>query len=559
MWNQLKNILKAPVFEGDENKTGQADLLYTFLAMTAIAVPAVAAASLLSTGTVLPAMGGLLAAVLITTVGLMFLIRSGYVAESGVILTLVAWGIFTVSAYRFGGLHDPAITGFLLVIVLASVIGGWRMLMVFSGLSIFSLISLYILEQTNIISPNIATPSDAVDVSLAVIVIIATAFLLRTFINQQTAARQKARTSVSQIKAINRELKNNCAELAKQTAANQRRAHYLDATAQVAHGIATELDLETLLPKVVSLVSNQFGFYHTGIFLVDASKEYVVLKAASSEGGQRMLERGHRLRIGEQGIVGYVAQDGRSQITLDTKADARYFDNPDLPKTRSEAALPLKIGEQVLGVVDVQSTEPEAFNEDDITVLQTLADQIAVALHTAQLLKKTEESLAAQRRAYSKARRDSWKRFIREEPTIGYRYVQGNVVPLQHKQPIESENLPQITLPVQLSGQAIGQVTAHKPGAQDKWTDDEIAMMETLISQLGAALESARLYQETQQRAAREQLTGKITARIRETLDIETILRTASEEIRRSLGLSEVVIQLGEPPTPEDDEEGSPA
>jgi GAF domain-containing protein len=560
MWNWIKqNILQPPAFEGDEDKTDKARLLHNFLAIiiaTAIVFPII---STLGGNPVSPMVVWMILVLLATAFGLVFLVHFGFVTESGVILTLVIWGVFTFGAYSFGGLHDTSITGLLLVIVLASLIGGWRTLAIFSGLSILSLIGLYILEHTGIITPTVEIPSDAADIALPVVIVVATTFLLRAFIYYLTGAYQNARASAERLAKTNVELENSRTALAQQAATLERRTRYLEATAQVAHDIAAELDPETLLRRVVSLVSSQFGFYHTGIFLLDPAGEYAVLKAASSEGGQRMLERGHRLRAAQEGIVGYVASEGRSRVALDTGADAFYFDNPDLPKTRSEAALPLLIGRRVIGVLDVQSVEPEAFNEDIITVLQTLADQIAIALHTAQLFQQAGESLEAQRRTYSGTSRASWARFAKEEPTVGYRYLQGNVIPVQRDQTPANPELPEITLPIRLGGQVIGHITAHKPDTQNTWTEDEISVMETLIDQLGVALESARLYQETQRRAAREQLTGEVTARIRETLDIETILRTASEEIRRAFGLPEVVIQLGEPPVAPDGEEGVPA
>ena len=559
MWNWIRNIIKPPVFEGDENKTDKAQLLYTLLAIAIATVVVLPVMGFLGGNPISPPVIRLLLVLFFTALGLAFLIRIGFVVESGIILTLVIWGIFTFGAYRFGGLHDTSITGFLLVIVLASLVGGWPTLAAFSGLSVTSLLSLYFMEQTGIITPDVTIPADVVDISLPVVVVIATTFLLRAFSDYLTTAYQNARANANRLKKTSLELEQSRAELARQTSDLERRTRYLQATAQVAHDIAAELDPETLLRRVVALVSEQFGFYHTGIFLIDPAGEYAVLTAASSRGGQRMLERGHRLRVGQEGIVGYAAREGRSRVALDTGADAVFFDNPDLPETRSEAALPLLAGGRVIGVLDVQSTEAAAFDKEDIAVLQTLADQIASALHTARLFQEAEQTLAAQRSDYNIARRASWEQFAEEEQTVGYRYIRGTVVPVQRGQAIEGPELPQITLPIRLGEQVIGQISAHKPNAQDAWTDDEIAVVENLVDQLSVALESARLYQETQRRAAREQLTGKVTARIRETLDIETILRTASEEIRRALNLPEVVIQFGEPPANSEGEKGAPA
>jgi len=317
--------------------------------------------------------------------------------------------------------------------------------------------------------------------------------------------------------------------------------------ATVAHDMASELDPESLLSRVVNLVSEQFDFYHTGIFFLQTGGEFAILRAASSEGGQNMLARGHRFRVGEEGIVGFVASHGISRIALDTGADAVYFDNPDLSDTRSEAALPLMVRGQIIGVLDVQSVQPEAFSDDDIAMLQTLANQIAVALQNAQLFQQVEDNLEAQRRTYSDSGKNAWERVSKERGALGYHFIQGEVFSAKEGQISQATGLPEISVPIKIGDQIIGHLTAHKSTYLDVWSNDEIAVMENLSNQLSVALESARLYQDTQLRAAREQLTGEVTSRIRETLDIETILQTASDEIRKALNLPEVVIRLGEP------------
>ena len=165
--------------------------------------------------------------------------------------------------------------------------------------------------------------------------------------------------------------------------AMQRRAWHLEAGAEVVHAISSIFDVEQLLYRAVRLITEKFGFYHTGIFLVAESGDVAVLKAASSEGGQQMLVAGHQLRRGE-GMVGWVVEHGEPRISLDVGEDAVHFDNPRLPATRSEVALPLLIADQVIGVLDVQSTEANAFDEDDLRSLEYLADQLAVTVENAR-------------------------------------------------------------------------------------------------------------------------------------------------------------------------------
>jgi GAF domain-containing protein/HAMP domain-containing protein len=333
----------------------------------------------------------------------------------------------------------------------------------------------------------------------------------------------------------------------------ERRAGLLEATAEVAQNAASVLDVQELLSLVATLISERFGFYHVGVFLLDEAGEYAVLRAANSAGGQRMLSRGHRLRVGEVGLVGYVTRQGEPRIALDVGADATYFDNPDLPQTRSEIALPLRGRGEILGALDVQSVEPGAFGKEDVAALQTLADQVALAISNAQLFQQVQESLEAELRAYGQLSRGAWEELLRVRSGIDYRYQQGRVRSLDgdayaasraEGRSDGSQDLPELEIPVRVRGHVIGTIDAHKPGGAGEWTMEEIALMETMAEDLGQALESARLYQDAQGRAAHERLIGEVTSRMGESLDVDRVLQTAVREIGESLGLHDLTIQL---------------
>jgi GAF domain-containing protein len=404
-------------------------------------------------------------------------------------------------------------------------------------------------------------------------------------------AFKEAHRSAIDLTATNRELEASRDALEAQTDVLTRRARYLEATARVARDAASVLDLQDLLTGVATLVSERFGFYHVGIFLLDPSGDWAELRAASSGGGQRMLAGGYRLHVGDASIVGYVADQGEPRIALDVGEDAVVFDNPDLPDTRSEMALPLQARGEIIGALDVQSGEPQAFSEEDVVVLQTLADQVAVAISNARLFQQVEESFEAERRAYGEISREAWRELLQGRQRLGYRYGKSGVTPLgeapsplrpdtldkpasQSKRraddsegpsvPLASsvasagdstapqdadvklvEELPGLALPVMVRGHVIGTIQARKPGEAGEWTAEEAALMKTLAEQLGLALESARLYQDTQRRAFRERLTGEVAARMREKLDMDTVLQTAVREIGERLGIAEVEVRMG--------------
>jgi len=177
----------------------------------------------------------------------------------------------------------------------------------------------------------------------------------------------------------------------------EERTRQIRTAAEVARDAAAVRDIDQLLQEAVRILAERFGFYHAGMFLLDEKNEYAVLRAASSEGGRRMLQRGHKLAVGKLGIVGFVAESATPRIAADVGADAVHFANPDLPDTRSEMALPLRVGSRVIGVLDAQSREENAFDADDLMVMQTVADQLAIAIENASLL-RLETERATQRR-----------------------------------------------------------------------------------------------------------------------------------------------------------------
>jgi GAF domain-containing protein len=351
--------------------------------------------------------------------------------------------------------------------------------------------------------------------------------------------------------------------VAERTRDLERRSLQLQAAAEVGSAAASMYTLDELLPQVTHLVSERFGFYHAGIFLLDSTGEYAVLRAANSPGGERMLARGHRLKVGEVGIVGYVTSKGEPRIALDVGEDAVYFDNPDMPETRSEMALPLRARGKIIGALDVQSRQPGAFSREDVVVLQTLADQVAMAISNATLFQQAQESLEAMQHAYGEASRAGWQEILRRHHVLAYRYDPRGVVPANgdsppreggkrrvdagHQGETTDDVLPELALPIKVRGQVIGKLHAHKPETAGQWTDEEVSLMQTLTEHLSLALESARLYEDTQRRAVQERLTSEVTARMRESLELETVLKTAASEIRQALGLQKIVVRLASP------------
>jgi GAF domain-containing protein len=368
------------------------------------------------------------------------------------------------------------------------------------------------------------------------------------------AALTRSQTLAVELESERAQLETRVAERTAQLA---RQSAQLETAAQVAREAADIQDVDLLLENTARLVADRFSFYNVGIFMKDETGRSLVLRAASSAGGQHLLARGYRLQLSQRSIVTRVANRGSSHISLDVGVDADYLADAELPETRSEIALPLRIHGVTIGVVDVQSVQPGAFDQQDAAVLQTLADQIAVAISNTRLYQQAQESVEAMRRAYGEVSQQAWIQLLRVTSDLKARYDPNDELTneiewrSQVQRALQDERTEQegkaLVVPIRIRDQVVGFLDAHKPVDDQTWTPEQTALMETLTEQLGVALENARLYQDTRQRAAREQLAGAVTARMRESLDMEIVLRTAAQELRQALGVSELNIRLATP------------
>lgn len=375
-----------------------------------------------------------------------------------------------------------------------------------------------------------------------------------TFNNMVTQLRNSIGSLEQRVEERTIELEESARQL-------QIRAAQFETIAQLARTINTIQDPETLLHKITQLVSISFGFYHVGLFLLDESRQYAVLSAANSEGGQRMLGRKHRLQVGSQGIVGYVTSTGNPRIALDTSSDTVFFDNPDLQETRSEMALPLQVGRNVIGALDVQSTEPNAFAEDDVEALSILADVVSIAIDNARLFEESQRVLAEAQTAFSESTLEAWRQITTKREIIGYALSGTAIRPLE--KPMKNSEIREaiktgkvsitsmsknkkaaaLAVPIKLREQVIGTMNIDLPEGRE-WDPDEVDIAQALAERIGVAVENATLLEESRRRAARESMIGNISAKISASAEVERIMQIAVEELRHALGAAEVSLKL---------------
>jgi len=345
----------------------------------------------------------------------------------------------------------------------------------------------------------------------------------------------------------------------------ERRSLELETIAEVAREITIIHDLNTLLNVSANLIHEQFKYYHVGIFLVDERGEFAVLRAASSIAASQMLEQNYKLKVGQEGLVGSVTRTGQAHIALDVGADAIHFQNPFLPQTRSEITLPLRSRSITVGALDIQTDIQSAFSEQDVKVLQLLADQLAAAIENAQLVQQVNETLTELNKAYRLQTQNVWQSTINqyERPAYEYDGFQIKSVPqklsdsllkqLENGEPIilrergeQSNNLAKTTLmvPLMVLNQVIGVIGLEQENSEHTWTDEEISIVQAAANRAGITLENARLLEDSQRRAIKERAIFEATARIGSDLDIGNILYTTAEEIERVLGNAEIILQF---------------
>ena len=567
MLNTLQNLFAPPIFE-DEEKTRVASLLNSILWAVIIigSIYAVIAPVLLGqyfsailTGSIV--VFGIIARMLMTR---------GYVNAASVILLIVFNIILVISIVISDGLLGASYFSLVLTTVIAGILLHGRGAYIVAGVN--TLIGLGILLLQDSMPEPMIPQSSVTFFSSLIVYVFFIAALLQAYARGFDKLLENLRSTQAELTLKNAEMQrfalglentiaSRTAELDHANSRNERRAKQFETISKIARVISQTQNLETLLPQVTELISQQFGYYHVGIFLLDSNLEYAVLIAANSAGGQKMLARNHKLKIGQTGIVGYVAGTGLPRIALDTGVDAIYFNNPDLSQTRSELALPLlQKGNEIVGVLDVQSIEPNAFTQEDVRTLSTLADQVSVAIENSQLFEEQQRILQETQAIYSRDLREGWVRFTRSQNILGIqrRNMKNNFLPETLDLPgtieairsgdiyrrVENDGSSTLTIPIKLRDQTVG-VLNVKSTTSRSWTNDEIDIMTAISERAALSIENARLLEESRLIAQREHAISQISSKIGSGTQVVDILRTAVRELGSHISGAQVTVEIG--------------
>ncbi|MGZ9235369.1 MAG: GAF domain-containing protein, partial [Anaerolineales bacterium] len=307
------------------------------------------------------------------------------------------------------------------------------------------------------------------------------------------------------------------------------RTKQLAATNEVGRVAASSLDPEQLLARVVPLFPEQFGYYYAAIYLLDHSGRWAELKEATGEAGRVLKQNHHRLEVSGKSMVAIAIREQSPRIAQVATNEKQRFDNPLLPYTRSEIALPLMVGERVLGVLDVQSTREADFGPQVIETMRNMANQVAIALENARLFQEAQQVIRELRTVQQQYLLEGWGGYSEDNEKLEYRIGD------------EEENSKTLEVPISLRDQILGQIMLE---GQHEWTPDQQSLVDAVATQAAIALENARLVSESRQIALRERMVAEINSKIWSSATIDGVLQTVIKELGRRLNASSATIEL---------------
>jgi GAF domain-containing protein/HAMP domain-containing protein len=376
------------------------------------------------------------------------------------------------------------------------------------------------------------------------------------------------------------QLRELIGSLEERVAARTRR---LETIAVVTERLTAILDFEQLLQQMVDEIKEKFAYYHAHVYTLDDQGQNLALAAGVGEAGAQMKARGHSIPLdATTSLVARAARTGEVVRVDNVREAPDWLPNPLLPDTYSEMAVPIISEEKVVGVLDVQQNRVAGLDEGDASLLRSLAGQVAIAVRNARLFTQTQAALDKAQSFQRLYMGEAWEHLIMARPTTDYEYrqdplpplsetttpeavaalQQGQMVRLEAERkraadgPLNPENGQELAhnptsapialaTPLKLRDEIIGVLGLHATDSRRSWTEDELALIESVSEQMALAIENARLFEDTQRSAWRDQVVSETTAKVWSSAEIEEVLKAAVAQLGDKLRASEVVIRLG--------------
>lgn len=590
----IRRIISAfsrPVYE-DPELNRQVGLVYPIFALVT-GINLIMMPTLVLLGTPLSAQI-VMATNLVVEMFVLRLLKRGQVKRAGQLQIWASWFITTMPAFVQGGITSPFALFTMLWVSMAGLLLERRYLWLMLILNAIEITLLLAVTQYDLIPPLIclATPIRYWFIMMAVLV--AAGILIQVASSAMRQSLEKANQTQNTLEQTNRELEGAQrmleARVVERTAALERSSKELQGTLDVLKGLASINETDQLLDETAHLLSEHFDFYQVLVLMLDErggspggdgseAGQQLILRAANTETGKGLAASNFSIQLDQPSIATTAVRTRRPYLASDVTGDLLYMAMEEFPDTRSELAVPLIAEGKLLGVLDLQSTQPSAFTDQDLNIIQTMANQIAVNIQNTEVYSQNQQTLESLQRAYTSLSQEGWQNLLRAQPDFGFRAgstgapapVRGEWQP-EMQSAADSGHVVQtdaltLAVPIKIRNQVTGVIRMRKPvestpgNPSRPWSSNEIELVETLSDRLSAAMESARLYEETRRRAERERLTGEITARMRASNDPQAILQIAARELRKALQAdkTQLVIQAMPAPNtmPPGDEEGT--
>jgi GAF domain-containing protein len=484
-----------------------------------------------------------------------FLGRRGYVGLAGIIPSLTICLIAIAASIFQVGLGQVSLIGFAITVTIAGSLIGYLAAIAFALIGVLTFVMTAWAQINALLPPPLIMETSAIVITTGTAIGLFMLVLLNWLSNREMLRALDVERSISdQLQTQSRELEEM---VAVRTRGLVRRAVQLQTTADIAK-LATEMaEPESIMSQSVELIRERFGFYHASIFLMDDTGNWANLVASTGEAGQKMIARRHRLAVGSASIIGWVTSNRLPRVALNVDQDPFYFRNPLLPDTNAEMAVPLLVGQRLIGALDIQSTDAEAFDEDDVRALEGIASELAVAIDRARVQRDMQDRLDRMQQSAMFEIREAWARVGRSgaTPTI-HLSPQGDFIPADEGRfqlidkvssegrTIVSADGSEIGVPIQVRGELIATLSAKHPQPSETWTEDDIALIEAIASQTALSLESARQRDEEHRRVTELEVLNRVSQAVSQMLRLDTLYRIVHRQINQVLGETDMRIAL---------------
>lgn len=291
------------------------------------------------------------------------------------------------------------------------------------------------------------------------------------------------------------------------------RTRDLELATEIGQIIAQIQDLDQLIAEAVETIRARFNLYYTQIYLVNDSKDLLVLRAGTGEVGAKLLRRAHTLNLAPGSINGQSAMERKAVIVTDTSRSTFFQPNPDLPETRSEMSIPLIGGTDLVGVLDLQSSEANALSEDNLSAFEAIAGQLAIAIQNARLIREINRARTELEARIKKTAFENWDQYldaIHQSEQIGYLFRDNELVAVSGDNAIEMKGNQTAAKPILVAGNSIGAIEIQSEDAIHLSLDDQ-ELLEAVAQRVGLQIENLRLLEETERyRQEAEDATNRL-------------------------------------------------